>query len=106
MVRLPCLNASGIARTIGSAVTAGGSGAINLSTTGLTSDILFNANVGSTSGAISANAGGNVVLNAGNVSTTGNISLTSAMGTVNEAGAGILSGALLTTNSVTGTTLR
>ena len=43
------LNASGV-ETIGSAVTAGGSGAINLSTTGLTSDILFNANVGSTSG--------------------------------------------------------
>ena len=97
------LNASGT-ETLGSTVTAGGSGGVILSASGGSSDILVNANIGSTSGAISATAGRNVTLNVGNISSSGNISLTGGSA-ISEAGAGIINGALLTTNSVGGTAL-
>ncbi len=92
-------------QTLGAVVTAGGSGTVTLAANGGTSDILVNATVSSTSGAISATAGRNVTLNAGSVTTGGNVSLTGTAGTVSQPGAGIISGALLTTSSVGGTTL-
>jgi hypothetical protein len=103
------LTASGT-ETIGAAVTAGGSGTVGLTATGAASDVLLNANnVGSTSGAITANAGRNVTVNAGGISTGGNVTLNAAQsaatGTIAEAGAGTITGALLTTNSKGGTTL-
>ena len=65
----------------------------------------MNANASSTSGAITAVAGRNIILNAGNFSTSGNENLTATLGDINEAGAGIINGALLTSNSALGTTL-
>ena len=78
---------------------------MTLTANGVTSDILVNATVSSTSGAIGATAGRNVTLNAGSVTTSGNVTLTGTAGTVSQPGAGVISGALLTTSSVGGTTL-
>ncbi|MDR3490911.1 MAG: hypothetical protein P4M12_02570, partial [Gammaproteobacteria bacterium] len=91
--------------TIGSAITAGGSGIVTLNATGASSDILLNANVASTSGAINLSAGRNDTLNAGNITTTGNVSLSAVAGAISEAATGLISGALLTTNSALGTLL-
>ena len=74
--------------TIQGVIVANGSGTVTLTTTGGSSDILFNANVGSTSGNITASAGGNITLNAGNVTTTGQVSLTGA-GSVSETPGGV-----------------
>ena len=80
------LNATGT-ETIGAAITANGTGVINLGASGTTSDILFNANVSSATGAINAIAGRNITLGSGNLSTSGNVSLTGTAGTVSETGA-------------------
>ncbi|MCY2990939.1 MAG: autotransporter-associated beta strand repeat-containing protein, partial [Planctomycetota bacterium] len=99
------LTATGNTLTLGSTVTAGGSGTVTLAATGATSDILVTATVSSTSGAIGATAGRNVTLSTGDVTTSGNVTLTGTAGTVSETGAGKISGGLLTTSSVGGTTL-
>ena len=99
------LTATGGTETLGSAVTANGSGNVTLSATGASSDILFNANVGSTSGVITATAGRNITLNGGNISTSGNVSLTGTAGAISEESTNYINGALLTTVSATGTTL-
>lgn len=70
-----------------------------------TGNINLNANTISGSGNISVTAGQNVNLNAGNITTAGNVTLAASSGSINEAGAGQISGALLTTSSATGTTL-
>ena len=46
-----------------------------------------------------------MTLNAGNIGTADNVSLTGTLGSVSETSTGKISGALLTTNSATGTTL-
>ena len=51
------------------------------------------------------NAGNSVTLNAGSITTAGNVSLTGNTGTVNETSTGLISAALLTTNSALGTML-
>jgi hypothetical protein len=91
--------------TIGNVVTAGGTGTVQLSANGSMSDILVNANVSSTSGAITATAGRHVTLNTGNVTTSGNVSLTGTAGMVSEGGTGRISANQLTTNSMGGTML-
>ena len=99
------IDGNGGTETLGGAVTANGSGNVTLSATGATSDILFNANVSSTSGVIAATAGRNITLNGGNISTSGNVSLTGTAGAISEMSTNYINGALLTTVSATGTTL-
>ena len=99
------LTATNGTETFGSAVTANGSGTVTLNATGASSDILVNANVGSTSGNISATAGRNVTLNGGNLSTSGNVALTAAAGAINESSTNYINGAALTTVSALGTSL-
>ncbi len=84
--------------------SATGAGTVNLTANGGSSDINVNADVTSGSGLITLLAGHNIVVNAGNINTSGNVTLTTS-GTVNESGAGIITGALLTTSSVGGTLL-
>ncbi len=84
--------------------SATGAGTVNLTANGASSDINLNANVTSGSGVVTLLSGRNIALNAGGISTTGNVSA-AATGTISETGAGIVSGALLTTSSVGGQTL-
>ena len=66
------------------------------------------ANNITTTGTITLSAGGNVTITAGNLdanSGAASVSLSSATGAVQETGAGIINGGLLTTSSVTGTAL-
>ena len=67
----------------------GWTGTITLLATGGGSDILVNKDVDSTSGNITATAGGNVTLSTGNISTAGNVSLTGTAGMVSETVCGL-----------------
>ena len=74
------LTATGGTQTIGAAVTAGGAGTVTLKSTGASSDIVLNAAVGSSSGAITLASGRNFVNNAGAgaLATSGNWQVWSA----------------------------
>ena len=74
-------------KAINSAITAGGSGAISFQNASGTSPVicLVNANISSTSGAITAIAGNNVTLNNAQHRYHGAISLTATNGAVAEA---------------------
>lgn len=103
-----------------SVIVAGGGGALSLngaignsarlaaftaSNTGAANDITIANNI-STANNISITAGRNLVISSGTLnSTSGNVSLTGTSGTISETGAGLIGGALLTTNSAGGTTL-
>ena len=65
----------------------------------------MNANVSSTTGVITANAGRNVTLNAGSISTTGGVSLTATAGDIDEAGAGTITSGTLSAIADTSVTL-
>jgi hypothetical protein len=95
--------------TVAAPVITSGAGLLSLTATGATSDVLLNANAGSTSGAIAVTAGRHITLNAGTLSTAGNVTLNAAQsaatGLINENGTGVIAGALLTTNSKGGTSL-
>ena len=90
--------------TIGASVTAGGSGTVNLTATGVTSDIVVNANVESATGQLTLGAGKNIAINTGNVSTSSNVNMNAGKA-ISEVGSGFVTGSLLTTHSSTGTTL-
>lgn len=90
--------------TVGAQTQATGAGTVGLDATGATSDVLVNADVISGSGALTLKAGRDITMNAGNLTTTGAVNLT-AGAAISEAGAGLISGGLLTTGSTTGTTL-
>ncbi len=101
-------------------ILSSGAGALNLngviggthplntftaSNTGAANNIVVANNI-NTANNISLTAGDNVNLTSGSLTSSGgNVFLTGTAGLVEETGAGIITGALLTTNSVTGTTL-
>ncbi len=98
-------NNTGSITTSTAPISASGAGAVTLTATGATSDIILDTSVTSGSGQVTLMAGRNVTLNAGGISTTGNVAVTGTTGAIDEAGAGLINGALLTTVSATGTML-
>ncbi|MGH8618125.1 MAG: beta strand repeat-containing protein [Burkholderiales bacterium] len=85
------LTATGATLTIGNTVTAGGSGTVNLTSTGAASDVLTNAAVGSTTGAVTISAGRDFSNTAS--MTTGATLTATAGNNISNTGAGLLRGA-------------
>lgn len=100
--KVAILNAGTV--TISGKVAVPGTETVELTTTGAKSDIRINADITSGTGALTLNSGENLMLNAGNLTTSGSVSLI-AEKSINEAGSGLVTGSLLTTQSSTGTTL-